>query len=294
MRKVLVAGATGYLGKHVVQAFKEQGFWVRALARNPNKLSVQGPFLEPAVDRYLDDVFVGQVTQPETLTGLCRDIEIVFSSIGITRQRDKLTFREVDYQGNVNILKEALKAGVRKFIFVSVFQGQRFTHLAGIRAREDFVTELASAGLEYTVIRPTGYYSDMSEFLRMAEYGCVFLIGRGDNRMNPIHGKDLAEVCVAAVDDEQVEVPVGGPQVFSYRQIAELAFKVLHKPVRITSLSPRFLNFSAQVIRPFSALGADLIQFMMTAMTNEGIAPQYGVNTLECYYRELSGGSSNI
>ena len=38
MKKVLVAGATGYLGKYVVREFKQQGFWVRALVRNKKKL----------------------------------------------------------------------------------------------------------------------------------------------------------------------------------------------------------------------------------------------------------------
>ena len=38
MKKVLVAGATGYLGRYLVQELKKQGYWVRALARNTNKI----------------------------------------------------------------------------------------------------------------------------------------------------------------------------------------------------------------------------------------------------------------
>jgi uncharacterized protein YbjT (DUF2867 family) len=87
MQKVLVAGATGYLGKFVVQAFKKKGCWVRALARKAQKLEEAGPYLEPAVKDQVDEIFVGEVTQPETLKGVCDDIDIVFSSIGITRQR---------------------------------------------------------------------------------------------------------------------------------------------------------------------------------------------------------------
>ena len=56
------------------------------------------------------EVFVGEATGPETLAGLCEDIDIVFSSIGLTRQKDGLTFQEVDYQGNKNILDQALRA----------------------------------------------------------------------------------------------------------------------------------------------------------------------------------------
>ncbi|MDY7037435.1 MAG: NmrA family NAD(P)-binding protein [Thermodesulfobacteriota bacterium] len=83
MKKVLVIGATGYLGRFVVQEFKKRGYWVRALARNPQKLEKTGPFLEPAVKDQTNKVFVGEVTRPETLRGLCDGIDIVFSSLMI-------------------------------------------------------------------------------------------------------------------------------------------------------------------------------------------------------------------
>jgi uncharacterized protein YbjT (DUF2867 family) len=89
MNRVLVAGATGYLGRFVAREFKRRGDWVRVLARSPDKLKTPRPFLEPAVAGLVDDVFVGEVTRPGTLRGLCEGIEVVFSSIGITRQTDR-------------------------------------------------------------------------------------------------------------------------------------------------------------------------------------------------------------
>ena len=91
----MVAGLTGYLGRYVVQEFKRQGHWIRALARNPERLAEPGPFLAPAVREYIDDLFVGEVTKPQTPAGLCDGIEVVFSSVGMTRQKDKLTFHTV-------------------------------------------------------------------------------------------------------------------------------------------------------------------------------------------------------
>ena len=75
MTKVLIAGATGYLGRFVVQEFKRRGYWIRALARNPERLAEPGPFLSPAVQDQIDDLFVGEVTKRETLAGLCDGIE---------------------------------------------------------------------------------------------------------------------------------------------------------------------------------------------------------------------------
>ena len=64
MKKILVAGATGYLGKYVVREFEQQGFWVRALVRDKKKLSEPGPFREPAVLDCLDEIFVGEAISP--------------------------------------------------------------------------------------------------------------------------------------------------------------------------------------------------------------------------------------
>ena len=77
-------GSTGYLGRFVVQQFKEQGYWIRSLARNPKKLEEHGLFLEPVVKDRIDEIFVGETTKPEILIGVCDGIDIVFSSIGIT------------------------------------------------------------------------------------------------------------------------------------------------------------------------------------------------------------------
>ena len=52
-------------------------------------------------------------------------------------------------------------------------------------------------------MRPSGYFSDMGAVLDMAKRGRVLLVGQGHNRFNPIHGRDLAEVCVDASEGEE-------------------------------------------------------------------------------------------
>lgn len=160
MKRVLVAGATGYLGGFVAREGKARGYFVRALARSARKL-------EPLRES-VDEIVEGEVTRPDTLGSLCDNIDVVFSSIGITRQRDGLTFRDVDYQGNVNLMRAARHAGVHKFVYVSVFDSPNLRYLEIVDAHEAFVDELKDSGMDYAVLRPTGYFSDMTEFLEMA------------------------------------------------------------------------------------------------------------------------------
>lgn len=285
MQRVLVAGATGYLGRYVVREFQYRNYWVRALARNPKKLECSGPFLEPAVKDWANEVFVGEVTRPQTLQGLCDNIDTVFSSIGITRQRDKVSFMDVDYQGNRNLLELALKAGVKKFIFISVFKADIIANLAA--AREKFANELKSSGLDYAVIRPTGFFSDMAETLKMAKSGRVNLIGDGHYQINPIHGEDLAKVCVDAVESRQREIPVGGPEIYSYEDIAKLAFTVLGTTPKITRIPIWLAKSIVKMIRPFSDRYYTLASFFTTVMQNDFVAPKAGMHSLEAYYRKV-------
>jgi nucleoside-diphosphate-sugar epimerase len=73
MKTVLVAGATGYPGKFVTKAFTARSYWVRALGRNSAKLA--------PVKEYMTEVCKGEVTNPDSLTGLCDDVDIVFSNV---------------------------------------------------------------------------------------------------------------------------------------------------------------------------------------------------------------------
>jgi len=153
MKKVLVAGATGYLGQYVVKEFKRQGFWVRALTRNPGKLE--------NLSHYVDEEYTGEVTQPKSLRGICKDIDIVFSSVGITKQKDNLTYMDVDYQANRNLLEEAKIEGVSRFIYVSVFNAEKMKDLKSIQAKIRFTEELKDSVQNYLVVYPNGFFSDM-------------------------------------------------------------------------------------------------------------------------------------
>jgi uncharacterized protein YbjT (DUF2867 family) len=282
-----VAGATGYLGRYVVKEFKERGDWVRVLARNPEKLKVPGEFLEPAVAELADEVYVGEVTRPETLGGLCEGIDIVFSSVGITRQTDRVSYMDVDYQGNKNLLDLAVAASARKFIFVHVFQAQRFPHLENMRAKQRFADELKQTDIGRAIVLPTGFFSDMSEFLAMARRGTVYLIGQGNHKLNPIHGADLAKVCVDATSASELEIPAGGPITYTYREIAELAFESLGKPPRIRRIPLWLIRGALPILSLFSKRYYTIAAGITTLAQDDFEAPRFGTHTLKDFFKKL-------
>ncbi|MGD1917325.1 MAG: NAD(P)H-binding protein, partial [Phycisphaerales bacterium] len=88
--RYLIAGATGYLGGHLVLEMRRRGLDVIAIARNSEKLKAAGLDAQRCV--------VAQVTDPESIHGVCDGIDVVLSTVGITRQKAGLTYMDVDYQ----------------------------------------------------------------------------------------------------------------------------------------------------------------------------------------------------
>lgn len=281
---VLVAGATGYLGRHLVRALLDAGCRVRILVRRPEQAATFPGEV---------DAFVGQVTVPATLAGVMDGVDVVFSSLGITRQRDGVTYLDVDYRGNLALLRRAETAGVARFVYVSVLHGPDLRETVRLAAaKEKFVDALAASPVSSVVVRPTGYFSDMEEFLTMAGRGVVSLIGDGQVRINPISGRDVAAACLAAAASTVEEVEVGGPDVLTYDDIARAAFAAHRTAPRVRHL-PRGLALAAVWVlsrcTPERVYGP--LQFLIAAMTHDMTARPSGSDHLADHFAHQAAGA---
>ena len=196
---------------------------------------------------------------------------------------------DVDYQANMNLLSEAKTSGVKKFIYVSVLNGENLRQLKICEAKERFVEQLKNSGLAYCVIRPNGFFSDMAEFQAMAKKGRIYLFGNGESKSNPIHGADLAEVCVDAIDKPGREINIGGPETLSHNEIAQLAFASLGRAARISYI-PNPVRLAVlkmlRLVTPGRVYGP--VEFFMTVMAMDMVAPEYGKHTLGSFFNSLA------
>ncbi|MEM6717678.1 MAG: SDR family oxidoreductase [Bacteroidota bacterium] len=276
-KMVLLAGATGYLGRHIAEEMKHREFSGKLIARHPEKLN---QFVSSKLQ-----IIKAEVTQPHTLKGICKDVDTVISTVGITRQKDGLTYMDVDYQANLNLLREAQKAGVRKFIYISVINGDKHRDLKITAAKEAFVDELKKSGLEYTVVRPNGFFSDMKDFLEMSKKGKVFLFGNGEQLMNPIHGADLAEICLNLIQNPIKEITVGGPEILTHNEIANMAFEVNNTKAKILHLPNWTRQLTIWILRKCTSIETyGPIEFFLTLMKEDSVAQRYGNRRLKDFY----------
>jgi uncharacterized protein YbjT (DUF2867 family) len=277
-KRVLLAGGTGYLGAYVLKELLKQGYPTRAITRNLQKIKSQKANLE---------IVEAEVTKKESLKDVCDQIDVVISTVGITRQKDGLTYMDVDYQANLNLLEEAKRAGVQEFVYVSAINGDEHRNLKIFEAKERFVDALKASGLEYVILRPNGFFSDMKDFLAMAKNGRVYLFGDGKYRLNPIHGADLAEVCVDCIEKTVSEISIGGPELFTQNELAELALKAWGNKVKIVHLPDWIRRVIIFIMRTFtSSKTYGPIEFFLTMMAADAVASEYGQKQLKDFFAE--------
>ncbi len=278
MNKVLVAGGTGYLGSHIVNELLSRNLNTVMIVRDKKRVNRNSRFLK---------IIEARVTEPESLEGVFEGIDTVFSTVGITRQKDGLKYMDVDYQANANLIDAAKKANVKKFVYVSVLNGEQLRNIKICEAKERLVDYLKASGLEYCIIRPNGFFSDMKDFLSMAGKGRIFLFGDGKLKLNPIDGADLAEAIVNAAEEDIKEMDIGGPDMLSQNEIAELAFEACSKPVKITHLPDWIRKTALFLLKTFTSSKVyGPMEFFMTTMVMSMEAPLYGKRHLSDFFKE--------
>jgi uncharacterized protein YbjT (DUF2867 family) len=274
---ILVVGATGYLGQHILKELLLRGARFRALARNRTKLEMMGLDASQIVE--------AQVTDSKQLDGHYNDVDVVISCLGITRQRDAVTYMDVDYQANLNVLEAAEKSGVKKFIYISAFGAERHPHVRLLAAKERFARRLLDSNfVEPCVIRPNGFFSDLKEIYNMTVKGKGYLFGQDGVRVNPIHGADLARFCIEAIGRTELELAVGGPEVLSTREMIELAFNAQSKESKIIVLPDFVRKIGLVIAKRLPEKWGGAAEFFLTMMAQDAIAPSYGQQTLGDYY----------
>ncbi|AXX92279.1 NmrA family protein [Malaciobacter molluscorum LMG 25693] len=285
-KRFLVAGATGYLGQYIVKELKKQGHFVRVIIREEKQKKLFSN---------VDEFFIAEVTKPKTLNNIANNIDYIFSSIGITRQKDGLTYMDVDYQGNKNLLNEAIKSNIIKFEYISAIDGDKFRDLKIFEAKEKFVDELKKSPLKYSIIRPNGFFSDMKDFLNMAKNGKVYLFSHGEYKLNPIHGEDLAKFCInKLISNENEEEQVGGPDILTQNEIAKLALKAWNKDIKIIHLPDFIRVLIIKLLRIFTSSKVyGPIEFFLTLLAKDNIASTYGDKRLEDFFLEEAKESRN-
>lgn len=257
--KVVLAGAFGNLGADILKALAGAGHEV--VAADMAVREIEGVSCET---RVID------VTKPKTLKGLCEGADAVVTTVGLTRTSATITNYDIDYQGNVNLLEEAKRAGVKRFVYISVIKADSDPNVPMLHAKAMFEEKLKESGLTWVIHRPTGYFYDIAKvFMPMIEKGAVTLLGKQDVHANVIDTPDFADFIVRHLADENKTYDVGGKETYSYEEMAKMFFEAAGKPA-VIKRAPVFLFDVLALVNKWKKNGKEaIIRFSKWTLTHE-------------------------
>lgn len=285
---IVVAGATGYVGRHVVQVLHERGHRVRALVRSRQRAEEVGAFNAPSLRGRVAEWRTVDYLLPDSLTDTCAGADRVVSALGVTRQ--KASPWQIDFLGNLNLLAEAERHGLASFAYVNVLHSDSGTSLT-MRSKHAFSEVLRRSRVVPQIINPSGYFSDISDFVLMAQHGIGFVLGDGSAKVNPVHGADLAAFIVDRMTEPGGSWDVGGPDTFSYLELERLAFRIVERRPHILRLGPgatRALNWTAD---RGSARVSNLTRFFLESLVVDAVGAPTGERHLEPYLRSIASNT---
>ena len=276
--KVVLAGAFGHLGADILRELVKQGHEVVAADLKTKEISgLEGKYTPRAMD----------VTEPETLKGLCEGADVVITTVGLTGTSATITNYDIDYQGNLNLLREAQRAGVKHFSYISVIKADSDPQVPMLHAKYLFEQELKKSGISWVIHRPTGYFYDIAKvFMPMIEKGQVTLLGKQDVHANVIDTPDFAQFIVLHMTDDNRMFDVGGKETYSYAEIAQMFFAAAGKPP-VIKRAPVFLFDVLAWVNKRKKNGKEaIIRFSKWTLTHELVGKDvYGEGSFQEYIR---------
>ena len=238
IKQVTVFGGSGFLGQAIVRALAPQGYLVRVACRRielAEKVKTAGD--------------VGQITLmranlrvPQSVAHAIEGSQAVINAAGIAFERGRQRYKAVHGTGARTIADAARAAGVERLVHVSgIGADSRSSKNRYVQSKVEAEDAIVGGFESATILRPSVVFGpDDVLFNRLAKVAALApfmpVVGNGRARVQPVFVGDVAAAAVAVLarpDTAKSVFELGGPRVYTYRELAALTLREIdrHKPI---------------------------------------------------------------
>ena len=301
-KSILLAGATGYIGRYGLRELMVRGYHVTTLGRS--KEEQEGPLYRHINIDVCDD---------RALAALEQDLPKnagVISCLG-SKKGGRRDAWAVEYGANQSLLHLSKSIQAKQFVLLSAICVQK-PRLEFQFAKRAFENNLIASGVPYSIVRPTAYFKSLAGQVDNVKNGKPFLMfdtGRCA-ACKPISGEDLATYLCDCLDHSERSnrvLPIGGPgPAIDSKEQAEILFKMLGKPLKTRKIPSALFKILNGCLAPFAIFSetiADKREFLRIGYyyATESMlvwdeakqaydadrTPEFGTDKLETFYKKV-------
>ena len=245
MKKILITGATGFIGKALTRHFSETDYQLKVLIHPGGK--------SPDLPRGIPvDAAVSSLNDPRGLRAALAGVDIVYHLASQESLGARGNLLETDIQGTKNLVEAAENSGVERFFYLSHLGADRASAYPVMTAKAIAEDHIQKSSLDYTIIRSGIVYGPNDRFTvplarLLRSIPLVFpLPDQGDSLLQPLWIEDLANILTWSLDNDKTIrelFEIGGPEQLSFRDIIIYLQEVMgikRYPVSISTPLIRF------------------------------------------------------
>lgn len=244
--KILLTGANGFIGSHILSELLTRNYKVIALLRDTN--------LELTYHHNLEIIY-GDITKRKTLPEKIDNLGIIINTVGIIRETKDNKFYSVHVEGVKNLLDLGLKSNIKKIIHISALGTRPEAKSKYHQTKYLGEQEILKSNLNYTIFRPSIVLGKKCEFLKTVNELINFplfvpLINGGKNMVQPINVRDLVFCIVNSIENKNTDyeiIEIGGSKNYSFKEMIELF-------LRKKKIKKHFLSLPNFIIYPIAWL----------------------------------------
>ena len=279
---VLVTGATGFVGSHVVHALRARDLPVRALVRDPKRTS--------RLTAWGVDLAQGDVTDKASVRRALAGVDYVVHLVAVIKG-SRTDFERTMVEGTRNVVAAAQEAGVRRFVLASALGLDERSRGAVpyFAAKWEMERALEESVLERVIFRPSFIFGKdggvLPTFVRLARFAPVTpIVGPGTQRLQPIWVEDVAEYFARAIDLPAAAnrtFELGGPDAPTWNEFWERLKRVLGSRRPSIHLPLRLMRAQAALTERLPGAPVTRDQLTMLALGDNVVTDPAAVETFQ-------------
>ncbi len=254
---LLITGATGYIGSHLVTLLVERGERPRCLVRDIKRA-------ERILPADQVELVLGATTQPTSLEAAVRNIETIVHAAFVTADHKQVVsneYEKTNVEGTANLIRAAKAAGVKRIVEISGLGTKPDKPGSYMQGRYLAEKMLVDSGLDWTIIRPSVLFGKDAPFIKgladlIRTAPVLPLIGGGKTMFQPIYVEDVVTVIIKVLEDPARTnshiYTIGGPGYYSFSQVFDILLKAMHKS-----------RFKVYAPTPFVGIGAAVMEAVL-------------------------------